>query len=88
MSDPRPDVRNWQSVRTVLEALILAALLWSAKVQMTVLTQMAVLQDNVISIRAQLADVPGLNQRTTTLEVKVAQAQQDITEMRQMRGLK
>lgn len=61
MADSENGVRNWQSVRTVLEALILAAVLWSAKVQTTLQAQVAVLQDNVLQLRTQLSDVPSLN---------------------------
>lgn len=78
MSDLEVQQRNWQSVRTVLEALILAALLWSAKSQVTLQTQIAVLQDNVLSLRAQLADVPGLAVRVTRLEVRQDQVERDI----------
>ncbi len=78
MSDLDVQQRNWQSVRTVLEALILAALLWSAKSQVALQTQIAVLQDNVLSLRAQLADVPGLTIRVTRLEVRQDQIERDL----------
>lgn len=65
------EARNWQSVRVVIEGLILAALLWTAKVQVTLLTQVAVMQADVTALRAQLADVPTLSTRMSRLEVKV-----------------
>lgn len=74
--------RNWQSVRTLLEALILASLLWSAKTQVALLTQIAVLQDNVSSLRVQLSDVPGLATRVTRLEMQVEADRQTIADLK------
>lgn len=83
MSEP---ARNWQSVRTLLEALILAALLWSAKTQVALLTQIAVLQDNVILLRSQLSDVGGLSTRVTRLEMQVESNRQAIADLRAQRA--
>lgn len=82
MSDLEVQQRNWSSVRVVLEGLILAALLWSAKSQVTLQTQIAVLQDNVLAMRSQLADVPGLADRVSRLEVQVDRDRADINEVR------
>lgn len=68
MNTPADGQRNWQSVRTVIEALILAALLWSAKALTETQTQIAVLQVDIANLRAQLAPVAGLDQRVTRLE--------------------
>lgn len=68
MNIPADGQRNWQSVRTVIEALILAALLWSAKALTETQTQIAVLQVDIANLRAQLAPVAGLDQRVTRLE--------------------
>lgn len=61
--------RNWQSVRVVLEGLILAALLWSAKQLTETQTQIAVLQTDIANLRVQLAPLANLDQRVTRLEV-------------------
>lgn len=74
--------RNWQSVRVVMEGLILAALIWSARSQVALQTQIAVLQDNVLGMRAQLADVPGLAERVSKLEVQAERNRADINEIR------
>lgn len=63
-----PHVRNWQSVRTVLEAAILAALLWAASALTETQRQIAVLQTNIANLQTQLAGVPQLEQRVTRLE--------------------
>jgi len=60
--------RNWQSVRTVLEALILAALLWASKSLTETQTQLAVLQVDIANLRTQLAPLASLNERVTRLE--------------------
>lgn len=74
--------RDRQSLRTVLEMLILAALLWSGKTQMTLTTQIAVLQNNVNSLHNQLSDVPSLTVRTATMEMQVRQIERDVEELR------
>lgn len=68
----QPEIqRNWQSVRTVLEGLILIALCWSAHQLTETQTQIAVLQENVLQLRTQLADVPGLANRVTRNETRL-----------------
>jgi hypothetical protein len=74
----QPDVRALQSVRAILEGLILVALCWSAKQLTDTQAQLAVLQDNVLSIRAQLADIPGLAQRVTRNEVRIETLERDL----------
>lgn len=88
MGEEVSDTRNWQSVRTVLEALILAAMLWSARTQVTMLAQIAVLQTQVVALTTQLSDVPGVSARVSRLEVQAERNRQDIAEIREMRGLK
>jgi uncharacterized protein involved in exopolysaccharide biosynthesis len=64
----RPEARNWQSVRTILEAAILAALVWAANALTDTQKQIAVLQVNIANLQTQLAGVPQLEQRVTRLE--------------------
>jgi hypothetical protein len=49
----------------------LAALIWSGRTQLDLVTQVAVLQENVLQLRAQLADVPGMANRITRNEVRI-----------------
>jgi hypothetical protein len=67
----RPESRNWATVRTGIQALTLAALIWSGRTQLDLVTQVAVLQENVLQLRAQLADVPGMANRITRNEVRI-----------------
>ena len=67
-AEQAPHVRNWQSVRTVLEGLILIALCWSAKSLTETQTQLAVLQVDIANLRTQLAPLANLDQRVTRLE--------------------
>ena len=68
MSEQEMSVRNWNSVRTVIEALILAALLWSAKALTETQTQIAVLQTDIANLRVQLVPLAKMDQRVTRLE--------------------
>lgn len=70
--------RNWQSVRTVLEGLILAVLVWTGSSLVGVKSQLAVLQVQVATIQTQLADLPAMRSRVDTLEVRVARNEQDL----------
>lgn len=72
MSTPMDSgTRNWNSVRTLIEAAILAALLWAASVLTQTQTQIAVLQTDIANLRVQLAPLAQLDQRVTRLEVMV-----------------
>lgn len=64
----RDHVQLIGSVRAILEALILAALLWSAKALTEAQTQLAVVQTEIASLRTQLAPVPDLDRRVSRLE--------------------
>jgi cell division protein FtsB len=75
--------RNWASVRIVIEGLMLAAVLWSARTQVEMVTQVAVVQADIAAIRAQLADVPSLTQRVATLEAQVVAAKEQINSMQE-----
>lgn len=68
MSGQQSNVRNWQSVRTVLEGMILLALVWSAKTLTDTQTQLAVLQVDIANLRTQLVPLATMDQRLTRLE--------------------
>lgn len=58
------------------------------KAMATITTQLAVLQDNVLQLRVQLADVPGLAQRVSRLEVVTDAHTEQLRELRQVKGLR
>lgn len=51
------EIKNWSSVRTVLEGMILAALLWTGNSIGDMKVQMATLQTQLASVNSSLADV-------------------------------
>lgn len=69
--EPAPHVRMVQSVRMVLEAAILAAILWAASALTETQRQIAVLQTNIVNLQAQMAPVADLQQRVTRLEAEL-----------------
>lgn len=67
-ADSNNGQRNWNSVRVVIEALILASILWTAKTLTDTQKQIAVLQTDIAYLRVQLSPLAGLDQRVTRLE--------------------
>jgi len=72
--------RNWQSVRTVLEGLILLGIVWlassiqdQAKATIALQTQMTNVAADIASLRGQLADVPALSRQLTRVETTQAE---------------
>lgn len=82
MTEPATNTRNWQSVRTVMEGLILAAILWMANSMQQQATAMARLQVQVETMNAVISNVPDLSSRMTRAEVNIAdlQRRQEIDE--------
>lgn len=88
MSDEAPQQRNWQSVRTILEALILAGVLWlasstndQAKATIQLQTQLAGMSDEIRSLRAQLADVPNISRDLARLQVQLGEHERRISRL-------
>lgn len=88
MNAPLLEKSGWQSVRTILEALILAALMWCGNSLISTGKTMAVLSDRMESMSKQMQGVPELGTRVTKLELRVEQHQSDIQELRQLRAVK
>lgn len=63
-----PSQRNWQSVRTVIEALSLAGILWLASSVQSQNNSIVKLQIQIEMVQASLSGVPGLDSRVTKLE--------------------
>lgn len=85
MSDQAP---RWQSLRTVLEAVIVALLLWTGRSLVTLQTQIAVVQADIQGLRGQLSDVPRLTSTVAELKVQVERDRADIAELRAVRNLR
>jgi hypothetical protein len=77
--------RSWQSVRTILEGLILAGVLWlanstqqQATATVELRTQMQGMSDEIRSLRAQLADVPAISRDMARLQVQLGEHERRI----------
>lgn len=86
---------NSGSKLKVIEGLILAGLVALVASNLMLRDAVVRLQANgenmsqqMLSLRTQLADVPALTQRVTTLEVKAESNAESIRELRGVRGLK
>lgn len=88
MTEESPAKRDLASFRVILEGAILAVIIWSANAQISLQTQVAVLQDNVVQLRALLSDVPGMSRSVSKIEVRMDNSERDIRELRQLRGVK
>jgi len=91
MSDPNGQ-RNWQSVRVVLEGLILAGILWSISNQTDQTKAIVKLQTQMDSIQTnglQLSQtIPPLSREVDKLDLRVADHDRRLTELEQVRKLK
>ncbi len=74
----RIDVRTWQSVRTVLEGLILAGIIWlvrSTSIQsesiVRLQTQLESMQRDNSALSAQLAQVPVIARQVDKMQLEV-----------------
>ena len=92
MAEP---MNKLQSIRTILECVIVAVLIWTGSSLVEFKTQMAVVQSQLTGIQVGLADVPKLKE-----EAAVARAERDaivkqltdqsisIAELRKLRGMR
>jgi hypothetical protein len=80
--------RNWQSIRTILEGLILIGVCWltssvndQAKATIQVQAQMTAMNDELRTLRGQLADIPTLSRSLARIEVKLEEHERRISEV-------
>ena len=77
-----------QSLRTILEFVIVGLLAWTGKSLLALTTQMAVVESKVTDLSDKLNDVPTLSREVAELKVRVDAHDDAIKEVRQMRGLR
>lgn len=84
-----------QTVRGILEAVIVASLLWVGNTLIDATTKMAVMQTQLASIQTQLADVPNLKVDAIKKDAMIEQLQRQqqintgaVDELRKVRGLR
>lgn len=92
MSEP---MNKLQSIRTILECIIVAVLIWTGSSLVEFKTQMAVVQTQLASIQIGLADVPELKEEAAVARAERAaltkqMADQSIalSELRKLRGMR
>jgi hypothetical protein len=88
MSEPDGNTRNWQSVRTVIELLILAGVLWlanSANEQGKVLAGVTV---QIATLSGQMANVPNLTLSVAQDKVRLDEHERRINEIEQAKKIK
>lgn len=88
-------VPSLQLVRGILEAVIVAALLWTGSSLIELKTQTAVIQSQLAAIQVNLADVPAVKQETIKLRAEIEQSDKeravmrtDIAELRKLKGFR
>jgi choline-glycine betaine transporter len=84
-----------QVMRGVLEAIIVAALLWTGNSLIELKTQVAIAQTQLAAIQVSLADVPSLQledskQKEQILQLSKDQSKlaEDVKELRKLRGMR
>lgn len=85
-------VRSFQSIRTILEGLIFAGVLWLAsgvqeqmKATVRLEAQLQAMSNEVIGLRAQLADIPAISRSLATIEVELREHERRISEIEAQR---
>jgi hypothetical protein len=81
-------VRNWQSVRTVIELLILAGVLWLARSASEQGIQLAGVTVQIATLSGQMANVPGLTLEVAKDRVRLDEHERRINEIEQAKKLK
>lgn len=91
---PEP-MNKLQSIRTILECVIVAVLIWTGSSLVEFKTQMAVVQTQLASIQIGLADVPKLKEEAAVaraereaLTKQLAAQSIDLSELRKLRGMR
>lgn len=77
-----------QKVRGVLEAVIVAALLWTGSSLIALREQNAVMHAQLTMIQTQLLDVPSMKLQLTKHEIEIERLKEDVKETRSVKGLR
>ncbi len=77
-----------QTIRGILEAVIVAALLWTGNSLIDLKTQTAVVQSQLLAIQVSLADIPLVKTENIKLRADVDQLKQEMAEQKKLRGFR
>lgn len=80
--------RNWQSIRTVIELLILAGVLWLANSANEQGKQLAGVTVQIATLSGQMANVPALTLNVAQDKVRLDEHERRINEIEQAKKLK
>lgn len=78
-------VERW--IAGVCGAAVVGVMWWLVSSMQTVLTQQAVTNQQLLTISAQLADVPGITRRMAEHDVRIERLEADVKEVRATRRL-
>jgi hypothetical protein len=81
-------MRNWQSIRTIIELLILAGVLWLANSANEQGKQLAGVTVQIATLSGQMANVPGLTLEVAKDRVRLDEHERRINEIEQAKKLK
>ena len=76
-----------QKVRGILEAVIVAALIWTGSSLIALREQNAVMHAQLTMIQSQLLDVPSMKLQLAENGIEIDRLQEDMKELRSVRGL-
>jgi len=82
------NTRNWQSVRTVIELLILAGVLWLANSANEQGKQLVGINVQIATLSGQMANVPALTLNVAQDKVRLDEHERRINEIEQAKKLK
>lgn len=77
-----------QMVRGILEAIIVATLLWTGTSLIALREQNAAMQVQLSTIQSQLIDVPSMKLKLAEHQIEINRMKEDIKETRSVRRLK
>jgi len=93
--DVQQPISKLQSIRTILEVLIVTALIWTGSSLIELKTQTAIVQTQLAALRVDLADLPATRIESTRLRSELEQTKRDIDrnsinilELQKIRGLR
>lgn len=88
MTDEQPRRDKLQVFRGILEAVIVASLLWTGSSLITLREQNAVMSTQLAMIQSQLLDVPSMKLELARHGIEIDQLKEDAKESRQVKGLR
>jgi hypothetical protein len=86
MSEVEQNVRNWQSVRTIIELLILAGVLWLANSANEQGKQLVAINVQIATLSGQMANVPDLTLKVAESKVRLDEHDRRILSLETVRA--